>query len=133
MATLGKRNLVNIIRESPPGLYLDGGALGEILLPRRYIPANLKAKDKIEVFIYRDSEDRLVATNEVPLVMVGEFACLKVVSINDRAGAFLDWGLSKDLLLPFREQDRLVRVGQRVVVFVLLDVKIIVEMFCGGQ
>ena len=123
MATLGKRNLVNIIRESPPGLYLDGGALGEVLLPRRYIPANLKAKDKIEVFIYRDSEDRLVATNEVPLVMVGEFACLKVVSINDRAGAFLDWGLSKDLLLPFREQDRLVRVGQRVVVFVLLDAR----------
>ena len=121
MATLGKRNLLSIIRESAPGLYLDGEELGEILLPKRYIPANLQPKDKLEVFIYRDSEDRLVTTTEIPLATVGEFACLKVVSIHDRVGAFLDWGLPKDLLLPFREQDRPVRVGQRVVVFVRLD------------
>jgi uncharacterized protein len=123
MAILGKRNLLAIVRASAPGLYLDGGELGEILLPGRYIPANLKPKDKLDVFVYRDSEDRLVATTEIPLATVGEFACLKVVSINDRVGAFLDWGLAKDLLLPFREQEKPVRVGQRVVVYVCLDVK----------
>ena len=121
MATLGKRNLLSVVRASAPGLYLDGGALGEILLPGRYIPADLKPKDKLDVFVYRDSEDRLVATTEIPHATVGEFACLKVVSIHDRVGAFLDWGLSKDLLLPFREQQKPVRVGQRVVVFVYLD------------
>ena len=123
MAALGKRNLLSIVRESAPGLYLDGGKLGEILLPKRYIPATIKPKDNLEVFVYLDSEDRLVATTEVPLATVGEFACLKVVGIHDRAGAFLDWGLTKDLLLPFREQEKPVRVGQRVVVFVLLDPK----------
>lgn len=123
MATLGKRNTLSIVRESSPGLYLDGGELGEILLPGRYIPANLKQKEKLDVFVYRDSEDRLVATTEIPLATVGEFAAMKVVSINDRVGAFLDWGLAKDLLLPFREQERAVRIGQRVVVFVYLDAK----------
>lgn len=123
MAILGKRNTLGIIRESTPGLYLDGGELGEILLPKRYIPADLKQGDKLDVFVYRDSEDRLVATTEIPLATVGEFACLKVVSVNDRVGAFLNWGLAKDLLLPFREQERSVRVGQRVVVFVYLDPK----------
>lgn len=123
MAILGKRNTLGIIRESTPGLYLDGGELGEILLPKRYIPANLKQGDQLEVFVYRDSEDRLVATTEIPLAMVGEFACLKVVSVNDRVGAFLNWGLAKDLLLPFREQERSVRVGQRVVVYIYLDPK----------
>jgi predicted RNA-binding protein (virulence factor B family) len=123
MAILGKRNNLSIVRESTPGLYLDGGELGEILLPGRYIPANLKPKDKLDVFIYRDSEDRLVATTEIPLATVGEFAAMKVVSINERVGAFLDWGLAKDLLLPFREQEKPARVGQKVVVFVYLDPK----------
>ncbi|HXF11275.1 MAG TPA: S1-like domain-containing RNA-binding protein [Desulfuromonadaceae bacterium] len=121
MAILGKRNTLSIVRESTPGLYLDGGELGEILLPGRYIPANLKPKDKLDVFVYRDSEDRLVATTEIPKATVDEFVCLKVVSINDRVGAFLDWGLAKDLLLPFPEQEKAVRVGQSVVVFVYLD------------
>jgi len=123
MAILGKRNTLSIVRASAPGLYLDGGELGEILLPGRYIPADLKPKDKLDVFVYRDSEDRLVATTEIPHVTVGEFACLKVVSINDRVGAFLDWGLAKDLLLPFSEQEKPMRAGQRVVVFVYLDPK----------
>jgi uncharacterized protein len=123
MAILGKRNLLSIVRASAPGLYLDGGELGEILLPGRYIPADLKPKDKLDVFVYRDSEDRLVATTETPLAMVGEFACLKVISVNQHVGAFLDWGLAKDLLLPFREQEIPVRVGQPVVVYVCLDVK----------
>lgn len=123
MAIIGKRNLLSVVRASAPGLYLDGGSLGEILLPGRYIPHDLKPKDQLDVFVYRDSEDRLVATTEIPHANVGEFACLKVVSINDRVGAFLDWGLAKDLLLPFREQEKSVRVGQRVVVFVYLDPK----------
>jgi uncharacterized protein len=123
MAILGKRNRLSIVRESAPGLYLDGGTLGEILLPGRYIPAGLKAKDKLDVFVYRDSEDRLVATTETPLVMVGEFACLKVISVNQNIGAFLDWGLAKDLLLPFREMQTPLRVGELVAVYVCLDVK----------
>lgn len=123
MATIGKRNILSIVRASAPGLYLDGGELGEILLPGRYIPRDLKPKDKLDVFVYRDSEDRLVATTETPHVMVGEFACLRVISVNQNVGAFLDWGLSKDLLLPFREQETPVRAGQRVVVYVCLDQK----------
>jgi uncharacterized protein len=123
VATIGKRNILSIVRASAPGLYLDGGELGEILLPGRYIPRDLKPKDKLDVFVYRDSEDRLVATTETPHVMVGEFACLRVISVNQNVGAFLDWGLSKDLLLPFREQEFPVRAGQRVVVFVCLDPK----------
>jgi predicted RNA-binding protein (virulence factor B family) len=121
MAVIGKRNLLGVVRESSPGLYLDGGTLGEILLPGRYIPKNIAPKDKLDVFVYRDSEDRLVATTETPLAMVGEFACLKVISVNRQVGAFLDWGLSKDLLLPFREQDVPVRAGQEVIVYVYLD------------
>ena len=121
MAIIGKRNLLSIVRESQPGLYLDGGDLGEILLPRRYIPADVAPKQKLDVFVYRDSEDRLVATTETPNAMVGEFACLKVISLRENTGAFLDWGLAKDLLLPFREQEFPVRIGDRVVVYVCLD------------
>jgi len=123
MAIIGKRNLLSIVRAAPPGLYLDGGELGEILLPGRYIPADLKGKDKLDVFVYRDSEDRLVATTETPLAMVGEFAWLKVISVNRNIGAFLDWGLAKDLLLPFREQDSPLRAGDWAVVHVCLDEK----------
>src|SRR5687768_11244874 len=123
MAVIGKRNILSVTRAAGPGLYLDGGELGEILLPGRYIPADLAPKDLLDVFVYRDSEDRLVATTETPHAMVGEFACLKVTSIHPQVGAFLDWGLAKDLLLPFREQDTPVRVGQRIVVYVYLDSK----------
>ncbi len=123
MAAIGKRNTLSIVRESAPGLYLSGGELGEILLPRRYIPRALQQGDKLDVFVYLDSEDRLVATTERPLATVGEFACLEVVSVNPRVGAFLNWGLAKDLLLPFREHENPVRVGQKVVVFIYLDPK----------
>lgn len=123
MATIGKRNTLSIVRASAPGLYLDGGELGEILLPGRYIPRDLKPKAKLDVFVYRDSEDRLVATTETPLATVGEFAYLKVLSVNRNIGAFLDWGLSKDLLLPFREQESPVRAGESVIVHIGLDEK----------
>lgn len=123
MAFIGKTNLLGIIRESAPGLYLDGGELGELLLPRRYIPRDIAPKDKLNVFVYRDSEDRLVATTETPFAQVGEFATMEVISINPKVGAFLDWGLSKDLLLPFREHEKPLRIGQWVVVYVCLDPK----------
>jgi len=123
MAIIGQRNLLSIVRAAPPGLYLDGGELGEILLPGRYIPAEVAPKQKLDVFVYRDSEDRLVATTESPKAMVGEFACLKVVNLHENIGAFLDWGLAKDLLLPFREQEFPVRIGDRVVVYVGLDAR----------
>ncbi|HEX3628661.1 MAG TPA: S1-like domain-containing RNA-binding protein [Verrucomicrobiae bacterium] len=121
MAIIGRRNRLSIERSSGPGLYLNGGDLGEILLPGRYIPTDVKPGDKLDVFVYLDSEDRLVATTEIPKVMVDEFACLRVVSINPRVGAFLDWGLAKDLLLPFSEQEVPVRAGKTVTVFVYLD------------
>ena len=123
MAIIGRRNLLSIVRESAPGLYLDGGDTGEILLPGRYIPRDLAQGDKLDVFVYLDSEDRLVATTETPLVMAGEFAQLEVIAFNPAIGAFLTWGLSKDLLLPFREQENPVRVGDRVIVHVYLDAK----------
>ena len=123
MAILGKRNLLSVIRESSPGLYLDGGELGEILLPGRYIPKKLAQGQKLDVFVYRDSEDRLVATTETPHATVGEFAHMKVINIHPQVGAFLDWGLAKDLLLPFREQEFPLRVGDWVIVYVCLDLK----------
>ena len=123
MAFIGKINRLRLVRHAPPGAYLDGGELGEILLPRRYVPQGAAPGDELEVFVHRDSEDRLVATTEAPLATVGDFACLKVVSINPQIGAFLDWGLAKDLLLPFREQISPLRPGQRVVVYVYLDSK----------
>ncbi len=123
MAELGKRNRLAIVREATPGCYLDGGDLGEILLPRRYIPENAAPGAVLDVFVYRDSEDRLVATTEVPLAMVGEFALLRVQGVKPGIGAFLDWGLSKDLLLPRREQVSFPREGGLVVVHVFIDEK----------
>jgi uncharacterized protein len=123
MASIGERNALRVVREAPPGLYLDGEELGEILLPGRYIPKGAVPGDYLEAFIHRDSEDRLVATTEIPRACVGEFAVMKVVSVNPQIGAFLDWGLSKDLLLPSREQIRRVAVGDLVAAYVFLDPK----------
>jgi predicted RNA-binding protein (virulence factor B family) len=123
MAEIGKRNTLTVLRGSTPGIYLDGGEQGEILLPNRYVPRQVANGDRLDVFVYRDSEDRLVATTETPRAMVGEVTTLRVVSINSRIGAFMDWGLPKDLLLPFREQNGPVHVGQDVVVRIYLDKK----------
>jgi len=123
MADIGKRNQLTVLRGSTPGIYLDGEEHGEILLPNRYVPRRIAPGDRLEVFLYRDSEDRLVATTETPRATVGEVATLKVVSVNRQIGAFLDWGLAKDLLLPFREQTGPLRVGQDVTVRVYLDKK----------
>ena len=121
MAQLGKRNLLAIVRFAAPGLYLDGGAYGEILLPGKYIPSGATVGGKLDVFVYRDSEDRLVATTQQPFAVVGEFACLQVAAVSPRIGVFLNWGLEKDLLLPIREMDGPLNPGDRVVVKVRLD------------
>ena len=123
MAAIGKRNTLTVLRNSTSGIYLDGGEHGEILVPNRYVPQGIARGDQIEVFVYRDSEDRLVATTETPRATVGEVATLKVIGVNRQIGAFLDWGLAKDLLLPFREQTGPVRVGQDVLVRIYLDEK----------
>jgi len=126
MANIGERSALRVTRESPHGLYLDAEELGEILLPRRDVPAGTAPGDYLLVFVHRDSEDRLVATTETPHAGVGEFASLKIVSVDPQIGAFLDWGLSKDLLLPMREQKRKLyreEVGLEVVVYIELDAR----------
>lgn len=120
MVEMGKLNRLKVVKEVDFGLYLDGGSLGEILLPIRYVPRSCKVGDVIEVFIYRDSEDRIIATTERPYVMVGSFGHLRVVSVTP-AGAFLDWGLPKDLLVPFAEQKPKMEEGKRYVVAVYVD------------
>ncbi len=119
IVSLGRRNLLPIIRQSVYGTHLDGGKLGEILLlAREYVDPE---ETSLDVFVYLNSEDRLTATRATPLAMVGEFASLKVIEFHPQLGAFLDWGLSKDLLLPMREQVGRVRPGQRVVVYIKVD------------
>ena len=120
MASIGTLNELEVVKTVEFGVYLDGGVHGEILLPKRYVPENAQPGDRLEVFIYLDSEDRLVATTEKPFVMAGEFAMLKVVEIAG-VGAFLDWGLPKDLLVPFREQQEKMEKGKSYLVYVYLD------------
>lgn len=122
MAEIGKKNTLQVVKDLDFGVYLDAGALGEVLLPRRYVPAGCAVGDAVEVFIYRDSGDALVATTEEPYVEVGRAAFLKVVAVT-AVGAFLDWGLPKDLLVPFSEQRQKMEAGKSYVVFVYLDRK----------
>jgi predicted RNA-binding protein (virulence factor B family) len=122
MANIGKFNTLKITEVTVNGLLLDGGPHSSILLPRRYMTTAMQVGSEVDVFIYSDSEDRLVATTETPYAQAGEFAYLEVVAVNERVGAFLDWGLSKDLFLPFREQgDTYYRVGDGAIVAVYVD------------
>ena len=122
MALIGRYNSLQIVKHRNFGLYLDGAQDGEILLPNRYIPKDVPTEDEdwLNVFIYLDSEDKLLATTEKPKVQVGEFASLKVVEVNS-IGVFLDWGLPKDLLLPYSEEKRTLQAGDYCVVHVYLD------------
>jgi uncharacterized protein len=121
MAEIGKWNTLEVIKELDFGVYLDGKEHGEILMPIRYASqVNCKIGDKVEVFIYLDSEDRLIATTEKPYALVGEFALLEVVSVNN-FGAFLYWGLMKDLFIPFREQKQKMEAGYSYVVYIYVD------------
>lgn len=120
MTDIGRMNRLTVTKAVDFGLYLDGGELGEILLPKRYIPGATNVGDQVDVFIYLDSEDRLIATTETPKIMVGECANLKVISTTP-IGAFLDWGLPKDLLVPFREQAQPMQEGQSYPVLAYID------------
>ncbi len=119
-AEVGKYNTLNIIAVTDNGVYLDGGDLGEILLPNRFVPSDSQVGKSIKVFIYADTADRLVATTEKPLAQVGEFVSLKVVQVN-KMGAFLDWGLPKDLLVPYNQQHTTMEEGKYYLVRVYLD------------
>jgi len=120
MVEIGKINTLEVVRETDNGLYLDGRELGEILMPKKFITEEVRNLGWADVFVYTDSEDRLVATTEKPFAMVGEFAFLKVVAASN-FGAFLDWGLPKDLLVPFREQKAKMVEGGIYLVYLFLD------------
>lgn len=122
MVEIGKLNKLRVVKEVDFGIYLDGDVYGEILMPKRYVPEDCKSEDIIEAFIYMDSADRIIATTEKPYAMVDEFALLTVVSVN-AVGAFLDWGLMKDLLVPFSEQNVKMEEGKSYMVYIYLDVE----------
>ena len=120
MITLGDYNTLKIVKSVDFGLYLDGGEEGEILLPQRYVTKDMHIDDETEVFIYLDQEERLVATTERPYAKVGEFAYLEVAWVN-QYGAFLKWGLMKDLFCPFREQKKRMEQGHSYIVYIKVD------------
>lgn len=118
---LGKMNHLKVVKNVDFGVYLDGGEeAGEILLPTRYVPEGCCPGDELDVFLYLDQEERLIATTLVPKAKVGDFAYLKVSWVN-QFGAFLDWGLMKDLFVPFREQKMRMQQDKGYVVFVYID------------
>lgn len=117
---LGKFNQLEVVKQVDFGMYLDGGEEGEILLPTRYVPEGCKLGDWLNVFLYLDNEERLIATTLTPLVQVGEFACLEVSWVN-QFGAFLNWGLMKDLFVPFSEQKMKMQVGNKYVIHAHID------------
>lgn len=121
MANIGERAELKIIKDTTPGYYLDSeGELGEVLLPRPEVIGTVTIGDTVSVFIYTDSEDRPVATMHQPLIMPGEFACLDCIATT-AIGSFMDWGLQKDLFVPFREQRNRMDIGKSYVVFAYVD------------
>lgn len=124
MLQIGKRQLLTIVKKVEFGVYLakeqEADPEEKVLLPRKEVPENAQPGDEIEVFLYRDSKDRMIATVRQPKLSLGEVAVLRVKE-NGKIGAFLDWGLEKDLLLPFREQVRKVRPGEECLVALYLD------------
>lgn len=117
---LGDYNKLTVVKEVDFGMYLDGGDEGEILLPTRYVPEGCKPGDELDVFIYLDQDERPVATTLTPLAKVGDFAYLEVSWVNEH-GAFLNWGLMKDLFCPFREQKKRMEKGNAYIVYVNID------------
>ena len=102
------------------GVYLEGGREGDILMPQKYVPEGVEPGDEVDCFVYLDQEERLVATTEKPLAKVGDFAWLKCAWVNEY-GAFLDWGVTKNLFCPFREQKRHMEVGNSYLVYIYID------------
>ena len=120
MVEIGTFNKLQVVKQVEFGVYMDGGELDTILLPKRYVPQGCELGDWIDVFLYFDSDDLLIATTEKPKVQVGDCAMLTLVDIN-HAGAFMDWGLPKDLLVPYNEQQKPMEVGYSYVVHVFHD------------
>lgn len=119
MIQIGKYNTLKIVRDTSVGLFLSDGEK-DVLLPNKYVPKRFEIGDELEVFVYLDHEERLTATTLKPYIKLGEFAYLKVSYIN-QYGAFLDWGLEKDLFVPFKEQARKMEEGKRYLVYAYLD------------
>lgn len=122
MLRIGDINNLDVSRLHPSGAFLDGGELGEVLLPQRFVPGLCKPGDRLEVFVYTDSDQQLLATTQYPLARVGQVAWLKVVDVNN-TGAFLDWGLPKNLLVPYGEQVKRMVAGRSYLVMIFLDEK----------
>ena len=120
MLQIGRFNTLSLTRFTDHGAYVDGGELGEILVPKAYVRPEWRPGDTQRLFVYLDQSERLVATTESPLAQVGDFACLEVAWVNEH-GAFLSWGVMKDLFVPFREQRRTMEVGEHHVVYVYID------------
>lgn len=120
MVKIGEYNDLVVVKSLDFGIYLDGGEAGEILLPTRYVPNVCAIGDVLHVFIYRDSEDRIIATTETPLATVGEVARMRCKQLTN-IGAFMDWGLMKDLLVPYSEQDLKAEEGRYYLTYVYMD------------
>ena len=120
MINIGQFNTLTITRFTDHGAYVDGGEVGEILVPKAYVTKSMRPGDTLELFVYLDQSERLVATTEQPLATVGDFAYLEVAWVNEH-GAFLNWGVMKDLFVPFRQQKRTMEVGESYIVFVVID------------
>lgn len=122
MIELGKFNTLKILRDTDPGLFLGDDEDNEVLLPNRYVPTDFKIDDFLDVFVYLDNEERLVAVTDTPYIQKGEFALLRCNAVNEY-GAFLDWGLVKELFCPFREQAFKMKKGGWYLVYCYLDEK----------
>ena len=120
MINIGQFNTLTITRFTDHGAYVDGGEVGEILVPKAYVTKSMRPGDTLDLFVYLDQSERLVATTEHPLATVGDFAYLEVAWVNEH-GAFLNWGVMKDLFVPFRQQKRTMEVGESYIVFVDID------------
>ncbi len=120
MIALGRYNQLTVVKLTDFGIFLDGGKFGNILLPKRYVTEDMKLGSRLNLFIHLDSDDSMIATTLTPKAQVGECAYLQVKDVN-QAGAFLDWGLAKDLLVPYGEQQQPMQLGQSYVVCLYLD------------
>lgn len=122
MIKVGRFNALRVVKEVSFGVYLDGKEAGEILLPNKYVPKGTNIDDVLDVFIYFDSEDKIIATTLRPKAQMGQFAYLKVIDVNP-VGAFLDWELDKDLLVPKPEQQRPMEKDKSYIVYLKQDNK----------
>jgi predicted RNA-binding protein (virulence factor B family) len=120
MIELGKYNLLEVMRDTGSGLFLEDTEGNDVLLPGKFIPPDTEVGDFLEVYIYRDNEDRIIATTQEPRILIYEFAYLEVTSVGDH-GAFLSYGVDKDLFVPFREQKLKMEEGRSYLVYMYID------------